>query len=102
MSSSQPEQPGDFDSVGPVLRKNQLAAHVIEAIRSLNPDAKIVDRGAYVRVLVPTRCLLTRSAVEQHSGQPFAMPGQLEAIMPSFKGLFSIDEERATWEYPGR
>lgn len=102
MSSSRPEPPSDFDAVGPVLRKNELAQRALEAIVALNPDAKIVDRGGYVRVLVPRRCVLTRQAIEQRTGQPFRMPGQLEAIMPSFKGLLSIDEERATWEYRER
>lgn len=102
MSSSPHEPPSDFDSVGPVLRKNELAERVLDAIRALNPGAKIVDRGGYLRVLVPGRCVLTRQAVEQQTGRPFSMPGQLEAIMPSFKGLLSIDEERATWAFRER
>jgi hypothetical protein len=102
MSSSPPEQSSDFHSVGPVLRKNALAERVVDAIMTLNPEAKIVDRGAYLRVLAPLRCVLTRRAVEQQTGRPFSMPGQLEAIMPSFKGLFSIDEECATWEFRER
>lgn len=102
MSSLPPEPPSDFDSVGPVLRKNELGERVVDAIMALNPDAKLVDRGAYVRVLVPSRCVLTRREVEQHTGRPFSMPGQLEAIMPSFKGLLSIDEEGATWEFRER
>jgi hypothetical protein len=102
MSSFPPEQTSDFHSVGPVLRRNELAERVVDAIKALNPEVKIVDRGAYLRVLVPFRCVLTRQAVEQQTGHPFSMRGQLEAIMPSFKGLFSIDEECATWEFQER
>jgi MmoB/DmpM family len=102
MSSFPPEQTRDFHSVGPVLRKNELAERVVAAIMKLNPEAKVVDRGAYLRVLVPLRCVLTRQAVEQQTGRPFSMPGQLEAIMPSFKGLLSIDEECATWQFHER
>ena len=30
-----------------------------------------MDRGAYVRVLVPQCCVVTRAAIEKHLGRPF-------------------------------
>lgn len=92
----------DYDSVGPVLRNNQLGAAVLEAIRALNPEVKVIDRGAYLRVLVPRRCVVTRQAIERQLARPFRLPGELEALMPSFKGIVSIDEERAAWEFHER
>ena len=102
MSSSTPTEPSDYDSVGPVLRSGTLAQAVLAAIAALNADAKVIDRGAYLRVLVPHRCVVTRAAIERAAGRAVRLPGELEAIMPSFKGSLSIDEERATWEYHER
>lgn len=103
MSSSAPREiSDDYDSVGPVLRKGALADAVLAAIRDAHPDVKLVDRGAYVRVLVPRRCVVTRNAIEQKLERPFRLPGELEALMPSFKGIVTIDEEQATWAFQER
>ena len=104
MSSSEQAEnkKADADAVGPVLRKSQLGEVVLAAIRALNPDTKVIDRGAYLRVLVPRRCVVTRQAIEQRLERPFRLPGELEALMPSFKGVLSIDEERAAWELHDR
>jgi toluene monooxygenase system protein D len=86
------------DWVGPVLHSGGASEAVIAAIRELNPATEVVDRGGYLRVLVPGRCRLTRAAVERHSGQPFRLPGDLESVMSSFKGRFTVSEEEACWE----
>jgi MmoB/DmpM family len=85
--------------VGPVLSKGRRADAVIAAIRELNERAEIVDRGAYLRVQVPTRCTVTRQAIEKHAGEPFVFPSDLEMIMPSFKGRLSLTEDIAEWYY---
>ena len=46
------------DWVGPVLQKAELTDAVVGAIRDLNASARIVDRGAYIRVLCDGRCFL--------------------------------------------
>ena len=89
---------GDRDRVGPVLQAGPAADAVVSAIRSLNEDVVVVDRGAYVRVLVPRRCIVTRAAIEATTREPFRLPGDLERIMPSFKGRFHVTEEQAVWE----
>ncbi len=86
------------DRVGPVLRPSPLTAAVLAAIVERHPDAEIVDRGAYLRVLVPRTCVLVRALVERHAGARFALPGDLEQIMPSFKGRFRVDADQASWE----
>jgi toluene monooxygenase system protein D len=90
------------DAVGPVLAAGPLATAIVGAIRRLNEDVSVVHRGAYVRVLVPNRCVLTRRAVEQETGEPFEFPLALEQVMPSFKGRLSMTDDDAVWEWRGR
>lgn len=90
------------DHVGPVLSAGCVADAVIAAIRELNASALIVDRGSYVRVLVPHRCIVTREAVESHLGRPFRLPRDLEAVMSALKGTFEVSEDRAVWKLDPR
>ena len=85
------------ESVGPVLENDETGRAVAAAIRATNRDVKIVDRGAYWRVLVPHCCRVTRQAIERCVGGNFRLPGDLERIMPSFKGRFTVNDEEATW-----
>jgi hypothetical protein len=87
------------DYVGPVLQAGVVAEAVIAAIRQLNSTVVVLDRGAYQRVLVPGRCVITRVAVEAHLGRPLRFPGDLEKIMPAFQGSFTVSEAEATWAY---
>jgi toluene monooxygenase system ferredoxin subunit len=88
------------DDVGPVLQSGPMGLAVAEAIRALNPSARVVDRGAYLRVLCRGRCVVTRAAVEARTGAPFRLPGDLELVMSSFKGRFAVSDEEARWELP--
>jgi hypothetical protein len=85
--------------VGPVLSKGRRTEAVIAAIRELNERAEIVDRGAYLRVQVPSRCTVTRQAIERHAGEPFVFPSDLEMIMPSFKGRLVLTDDVAEWYF---
>jgi hypothetical protein len=85
--------------VGPVLEAGETASAVIAAITALNPGTRIEDRGAYLRVLVEGRCVLTREAVERVLGRPFHIPADLEAAMPAFKGKLELGEGRAVWSF---
>jgi toluene monooxygenase system protein D len=85
------------DYVGPVLQAGVVAEAVIAAIRQLNSTVVVLDRGAYQRVLVPQRCVITRMAVEAHLGRPLRFPGDLEKIMPAFQGSFTVSEAEAAW-----
>jgi hypothetical protein len=42
-----------YDRVGPVLQSGELGNAIVAAIRDLNSDVLVTDRGAYLRVLVP-------------------------------------------------
>jgi len=85
-----------------VLQASPAAHAIVAAIRALNPQTQVIDRGAYLRVLVPERCVVTRQAIEQAAGAQFRLPGDLEAVMSSFKGRFTVSEDQAAWEYRPR
>ena len=85
-------------SAGPVLIGDAVGRAVVAALCAENPDAIVEDNGAYVRVLVPRRCIITRAAIERAAGQPFVLPGDLERVMCSFQGKFSVDEDEARWD----
>ena len=84
--------------VGPVLESSDFGRAVLTAILSLNSEVRVQDQGAYLRVLAAERCFVTRAAIEIALGRPVQLPGDLEQVMPSFKGRLQIDSERACWE----
>jgi hypothetical protein len=88
-----------YDRVGPVLQSGPVANAIIAAIKDLNQDVMVVDRGAYVRVLVPRCCVVTRSAIEEHLGRPFRFPGELETVMSAFKGSLQLSQDDAAWRF---
>lgn len=88
----------DDRHVGPVLEASELGRAVVAAIRDLNEMARILDRGAYLRVLSPSRCVVTRQAIERRLGRSIQLPSELQLAMPSFKGRLRLDAERAVWE----
>ena len=98
---AQNQQRAHRNCVGPVLQSGAEADAVIAAICALNPSAELLDRGAYVRVLVPGCCVVTRAAIEARLARPFRLPRDLEAIMSSFKGRFRVDADQASWELAG-
>jgi toluene monooxygenase system protein D len=85
------------DGVGPVLEASDSGRAVVAAIRRMNSDVTVVDRGGYLRVLVPRRCVVTRQAIELALGQAFALPRDLEALMLAFKGRIAMDGEQVEW-----
>ena|SRR5579872_6159453 len=86
-----------YDRVGPVLQSGAVANAIIAAIKDLNQDVVVMDRGAYVRVLVPGCCVVTRSAIEKHLGRSFRFPGELETVMSAFKGSLQLNQDDAAW-----
>ena len=101
MSTAEPTAPGEPPTVGPVLESGPLADAIVAAIRALNRDVVVVERGAYIRVLVPLRCRVTRDEIQRHAARDFRLPSDLEAVMPSFKGRLSIDGEEVVWDARG-
>jgi hypothetical protein len=93
------QTPEIYDRVGPVLQAGTIANAIIAAIKDLNQDVMVVDRGAYVRVLVPQHCVVTRSAIEKHLGRSFRFPGELETVMSAFKGSLQLNQDDAAWRF---
>ena len=88
-----------YDRVGPVLQSGTVANAIIAAIKDMNQDVMVVDRGAYVRVLVPLCCVVTRSAIEKYLGRSFRFPGELETVMSAFKGSLELNQNDAAWRF---
>lgn len=88
-------------TVGPVLEASPAGLAVVAAIEDLNDDVHVENRASYLRVEVRGRCVVTRDAIERHLGRSFRLPMDLEAVMPAFKGMLSIDDERVEWSYQG-
>src|SRR5246127_1664303 len=93
------QAPEIYDRVGPVLQSGPVANAIIAAIKDLNQNVMVVDRGAYVRVLVPQCCVVTRSSIEKHLGRSFRFPGELEAVMSAFKGSLELNQNDAAWRF---
>jgi toluene monooxygenase system protein D len=93
------QTPENYDRVGPVLQSGPVANAIIAAIKDLNKDVIVMDRGAYVRVLVPRCCVVTRSAIEKHLGRSFRFPGELEIVMSAFKGSLQLNQDDAAWRF---
>jgi len=87
-----------LDMVGPVLTYGVTAEAIVEAIRMENDEVEVEDQGSYLRVLVPGRCSVTKEAIEATLGRPFRFPGELEVLMPAFKGKITLNETDALWE----
>jgi hypothetical protein len=85
-----------FD-VGPVLEASARGRAVAQVIAAENPGTRVVDRGAYLRVSTPERCFVARGALERALGEPFALPRDLEALMPAFRGILRMDDEGVEW-----
>jgi hypothetical protein len=90
------------DLVGPVLEAGQEARAVVAAIRQLNSNVFVQDRGSYLRIGVPLRCVLRRATIEHALGRAFRFPGDLECLMLSFKGHFTMTEDEAVWSFQQR
>lgn len=93
------ERANFYDHVGPVLQIGVLSEAIVAAIRDLNSDVEVIDRGGYLRVLVPHRCVVTRSAIEKYLGRSVRFPGELETVMSAFKGTFKLTGDEAVWHF---
>lgn len=82
---------------GPVLTATAVGRAIAAAICEHNRDVAVVDRGSYLRVTAPRRCVVPRAAIEAHLGAPFALPADLERVMPSFQGALSWTDEEVAW-----
>ena len=80
--------------VGPVLHATPFAWSVVAVIEEENTDVLVQDEGAYLRVLVPRVCRLSRAGLEAATGLAIRFPGDLEVVMSSFTGVHAADRGR--------
>jgi toluene monooxygenase system protein D len=89
---------GDADlGVGPVLHATPFARSVVSVIEEENANVLVQAEGAYLRVLVPRVCRLSRAGLEAATGFVIRFPGDLEAVMSSFSGVIQLTEDSAVW-----
>ncbi|AQA03176.1 hypothetical protein BVC93_12940 [Mycobacterium sp. MS1601] len=86
------------ESVGPVLHATPFARKVIAAIQDENEQVTVQDEGAYIRVLSPRICRLSRVGLEAATGVNVRFPGELEVVMSSFTGAMRLTEDDAIWQ----
>ena len=89
------------ESVGPVLHSTPFARTVISAIRDENEQVIVQDEGAYLRVLVPRICRLSRAGLETATGVAVRFPGELEVVLSSFTGVMKMTEDDVVWRLAG-
>jgi toluene monooxygenase system protein D len=86
-----------MNRVGPVLHTTPFARSVVAVIEEENMDVLVRDEGAYLRVLVPRVCRLSRAGLEAATGLAIQFPGDLELVMSSFTGVLRLTEDDAVW-----
>ena len=92
---------GDPDlRVGPVLHATPFAQVVVSVIEEENTEVLVHDEGAYLRVLVPLVCRLSRAGLEAAAGGAVRFPGDLEVVLSSFAGVMQLTEDAAVWRLP--
>lgn len=88
-------------NVGPVLQATPFARTVISAIQEENQQVVVQDEGAYLRVLTPRICRLSRAGLEAATGAAVRFPGELEVVMSSFMGVMQLTEDDVVWRLAG-
>ena len=83
--------------VGPVLHVTPFARAVVSVIEEENTQVLVQDEGAYLRVLVPRVCRLSRAGLEAATGYAVRFPGDLEVVMSSFTGVLQMTEDSVVW-----
>lgn len=102
MEKEQPSNSKDADLVGPILIAGALADGIGRAIEAANLQTRCIDRGSYLRVLVPKRCILPLTLAREHCGSDFRLPASLESVMVSFSGCLKMTAAEAVWELSAR
>ena len=87
--------------VGPVLQATPFARSVVSVIEEENRQVIVQDEGAYLRILVPRVCRLSRAGLEAATGLAVRFPGDLEVVMSSFTGVMQLNEDGAVWRLAG-
>jgi toluene monooxygenase system protein D len=83
--------------VGPVLHATPFARSVVSVIEDENEHVLVHDEGAYLRVLAPRVCRLSRAGLEAATGSALRFPGDLEIVMSSFAGVMQLNDDGAVW-----
>ena len=72
-----------------------------KAVRPEGEHVVVHDEGAYLRVLAPRICRLSRAGLEALTGRTVRFPGELEVVMSSFTGVMQLTEDDVVWRLAG-
>ena len=84
-----------------MLHATPFARSVAAVIEEENMNVLVQDEGAYLRVLVPRVCQLSRAGLEAATGLAIRFPGDLELVMSSFTGVLRLTEDDVVWRLAG-
>lgn len=84
--------------VGPVVRDNEIAEALIEAIERDNPEAEVYveDRGGYIRIHTEKYCRVTRKSLEAALGRSCQL-SQIEPALATFAGRIKFGDDEIVW-----
>jgi toluene monooxygenase system protein D len=83
--------------VGPVISNSRVAEAVARAIVTDNGQTPLVeDRGAYVRIGLPSQCRLTQESLDEELGGELRISA-FETVMPSFAGRIKVTDDEIIW-----
>ncbi|MCW3007868.1 MAG: monooxygenase component MmoB/DmpM [Solirubrobacterales bacterium] len=84
--------------VGPIISDSRVAAAVARAIATDNGQVPVLeDRGAYVRIGLPTTCRLTQASLDDELGDGELSLSAIETVMPSFAGRIKMTDDEIVW-----
>ena len=90
-----------FERLPAARRQTDAAAVRFEYVFEENTHVLVQDEGAYLRVLSPRVCRLSRAGLEAATGSAIRFPGDLEVVMSSFTGVMQLTEDGAVWRLAG-
>ena len=83
--------------VGPVISNSQVAEAVARAIATDNGQTPMFEnRGAYVRIGLPSECRLTQESLDEELGGELRISA-FESVMPSFAGRIKVTDDEIVW-----
>ncbi len=83
--------------MGPVISNSHVAEAVARAIATDNGQTPTFDdRGAYVRIGLPSECRLTQQSLDEELGGELRISA-FESVMPSFAGRIKVTDDEIVW-----
>ena len=83
--------------VGPAVRPGLAGEAVVSAIMAENKPVVILEGELLIRILVEGRCSVKYAIIGKFLGRKFAQLSDLQAIMPTYRGVLLATQEEVVW-----